>query len=110
MKILDQTNAGSGTIVEDVRVAYWIRDCETCDEVQKSVYRLDPPMDTDDGPVSYAVSSTTWIPCRFGDPVETLVFRSDVEGNITNWVEIGGGRTIDSPDDGIRDIGYLPCK
>ena len=30
-------------------------------------------------------------------PVETLVFRSDVEGKVTDWVEVGGevGCTID---------------
>ena len=102
MNNLDQT--------DDVRVAYWLYDLETCDEVRQSVYRLDPPLGTADGFVFHVVSSTTRIPCRFGYPVETLVFRSDAEGNITKWTEIGGGRTLTSPAAGIRAIGYFHSK
>lgn len=39
----------------------------------------------------YVVSTTS----AFGIQRETLIFRANVEGNVTDWAEVGGGRGIE---------------
>lgn len=51
------------------------------------LYRLDPPMPTEEQPTEFVVVSATVAP--FTGP-ETYIFPADEDGDITDWGELDG--------------------